>query len=77
MQASYFLDTYFHDTKLSQKEFIQLAETELSGIQDHNDKIKFVAELVKRGKEFLNNSIQNLTMLEKRDLAKEGIHILK
>lgn len=62
--AQQFSVHHFTDVALDQKEFALKIDTQLVQFTDIEDKIDFISEIIRLGKEMLNTSVQHLSKIE-------------
>lgn len=55
---------HFTDVDLNQKEFASKIDTQLVQFTDIEDKIDFISEIIRLGKEMLDTSVQRLSKIE-------------
>jgi hypothetical protein len=60
---------HFTDVNLDQQEFASRIDNQLVQFTDIEDKIDFISEIIRLGKEMLNTSVQHLSLIEQT-----GIH---
>ena|SRR6218665_3179799 len=70
--AKNFSNNHFLNSHITQREFIHLIESHLKRMKDYNDQLIFISEIIRLGKEYVNNSEIKLSRLEENDLTKNG-----
>lgn len=76
-EAKNFSNNHFRNSHISQKEFMDLIELHLRQMKDYNDQLIFISEIIRLGKEYVNNSKIKLSRMEEHDLAKNGTKFWK
>ncbi|PSK88826.1 hypothetical protein [Taibaiella chishuiensis] len=66
--AQQFSIRHFTDINLDQKEFASKISTQLVQFADIEDKIDFISEIIRLGRELLNSSVKNLDRIERTGL---------
>lgn len=62
--AQQFSVHHFTNVNLDQQEFASRIDTQLVQFTDIEDKIDFISEIIRLGKEMLNTSVQHLSRIE-------------
>ncbi len=63
---------HFTDLDLDQKDFVSKIDTQLVQFTDLEDKIDFISEIIRLGKEMLNTSVEHLSKVEQSGVQQFG-----
>ena len=70
--AQQFSTHHFSDASLDQSEFTSKIDTQLVQFTDIEDKIDFISEIIRLGKEMLNTSVRRLGNIEHAGIEQFG-----